>query len=289
MRLGFNLLLWSPVVTPAVFPRFAQLKAAGYDGVELPLFDGTPEHYRIVGQAIRDAGLRCTGIAIIPDSAHDCTSADAGVRASGLAHLTWAVDCLAAAGGEVLCGPFYQPLGVFSGFPPTADEVAHVVEVHRAAARHAAALGIALAVEPLNRFECYVMNTVEAAAAVVDAVGMPNYGMLYDTFHANIEETDPVGVISPNLSRINHVHLSENDRGMPGHGHVPWLATLSALRAGGYDGWFVIEAFGRALPEIAAATRVWRDFFLSDEELVTSGHDFLREQWRKLDDTTATA
>jgi D-psicose/D-tagatose/L-ribulose 3-epimerase len=151
--------------------------------------------------------------------------------------------------------------------------------VHRAAAQHAAAAGISLSVEPLNRFECYLMNTVAAAAAMVDAVGMPNYGILYDTFHANIEEKAPVGVIAPHLSRINHVHLSENDRGTPGKGHIPFLATLSALRAGGYDGWCVIEAFGRALPEIAAATRVWRDFFPSDEEVVRSGHDFLRATW----------
>jgi D-psicose/D-tagatose/L-ribulose 3-epimerase len=266
-------------VTAGIFPRFAQLRAAGYDGVELPLFDGTPEHYRHVGQAVRDAGLACTGLVIIPDERRSCVSADPAVRDAGLAHLTWAIDCLQAAGGDVLCGPFYQPLGVFSGMPPTPEEAAHVAEVHRAAARHAASAGIRLAVEPLNRFESYLMNTVAAAAAIVDAVGMPNYGILYDTFHANIEERDPVGVIAPHLSRINHVHLSENDRGTPGRGHVPFPATLAALRAGGYDGWCVIEAFGRALPEIAAATRVWRDFFLSDADLVRDGHDFLRATW----------
>jgi D-psicose/D-tagatose/L-ribulose 3-epimerase len=279
MLLGFNMLLWSPFVTEAMFPRFARLKAAGYDGVELPLFEGKPEHYRQVGEAVRDAGLRCTGLAIIPDEGRSCMSDDPAVRAAGLAHLTWAIDCLQAAGGEVLCGPFYQPLGVFSGVPPTQDEAHHVAGVHRDAARHAAACGIRLAVEPLNRFECYLMNTVAAASEVVDEVRMPNYGILYDTFHANIEETDPVGVIGPHLAVINHVHLSENDRGTPGKGHIPWHATLAALRSGGYDGWCVIEAFGRALPEIAAATRVWRDFFPSDEEVVQSGHDFLRKIW----------
>jgi D-psicose/D-tagatose/L-ribulose 3-epimerase len=280
MLLGFNLLLWTPFVTEAVFPLFARLKAAGYDGVELPLFDGTPEHYRRVGEAVRDAGLRCSGLVIIPDEARNCASADAAAREAGLAHLNWAIDCLQAAGGEVLCGPFYQPLGVFSGAPPMPEELARVAEVHRAAAGHAAAAGIRLAVEPLNRFECYLLNTMEASARLVEAVGLPNYGILYDTFHANIEEKDPVGVIAPSLAHINHVHLSENDRGTPGKGHIPWLPTLAALRAGGYDGWYVIEAFGRALPEIAAATRVWRDFFPSEDEVVQSGHDFLRDQWR---------
>jgi D-psicose/D-tagatose/L-ribulose 3-epimerase len=187
----------------------------------------------------------------------------------------------------VLCGPFYQPLGVFSGAPPTPDELARVAEVHRAAARHAAAAGIQLAVEPLNRFECYLLNTMAASTRLVEAVGQPNYGVLYDTFHANIEEKDPVGVIAPQIARITHVHLSENDRGTPGKGHIPWRATLAALRAGGYNGWYVIEAFGRALPEIAAATRVWRDFFPSEDEVVQSGHDFLREQWRRAGGATA--
>jgi D-psicose/D-tagatose/L-ribulose 3-epimerase len=287
MLLGFNLLLWTPFVTEAVFPLFARLKAAGYDGVELPLFDGTPDHYRRVGEAVRAAGLRCTGIVIIPDEARNCASADPAVRAAGLAHLRWATDCLQAAGGEVLCGPFYQPLGVFSGAPPLPEELARVAEVHRAAAEHAAAAGIRLAVEPLNRFECYLLNTMEASARLVEAVGLPNYGILYDTFHANIEEKDPVGVIGPQIRHINHVHLSENDRGTPGKGHVPWHATLAALRSGGYDGWYVIEAFGRALPEIAAATRVWRDFFPTEDEVVQSGHDFLRKQWRMAGDAAA--
>ena len=287
MLLGFNLLLWTPFVTEAVFPLFARLKAAGYDGVELPLFDGAPDHYRRVGEAVREAGLRCTGLVIIPDEARNCASADGAARAAGLAHLSWAIDCLQAAGGEVLCGPFYQPLGVFSGAPPTPEELARVAEVHRAAARHAAAAGIQLAVEPLNRFECYLLNTMAASTRLVEAVGQPNYGVLYDTFHANIEEKDPVGVIAPQIARITHVHLSENDRGTPGNGHIRWRATLAALRAGGYDGWYVIEAFGRALPEIAAATRVWRDFFPSEDEVVQSGHDFLREQWRLAGGATA--
>ena len=287
MLLGFNLLLWTPFVTEAQFPLFARLKAAGYDGAELPLFDGTPDHYRRVGEALRDAGLRCTAVAIIPDEARNCASADPAARSAGLAHLRWAIDCLQAAGGDVLCGPFHQPLGVFSGGPPTPEELARVAEVHRAAAHHAAAAGIQLAVEPLNRFECYLLNTVEAAARLVDAVGLSNYGLLYDTFHANIEEKDPVGAIAPAIAQINHVHLSENDRGTPGKGHVPWRPTLAALRAAGYRGWYVIEAFGRALPEVAAATRVWRDLSTSEDEVVQFGQDFLRRTWRSTGDAAA--
>jgi D-psicose/D-tagatose/L-ribulose 3-epimerase len=281
MLLGFNMLLWSTHVTEGHFPIFADIKRAGYDGVEFPIFEGAPEHFRRVGQAIRDNGLRATAVTVMPDSEHDCLSDDAAVREGALEHISWAIDCLAAAGGELLCGPFHQPLGVFSGNPPTARERANVVSVHKDAAAYAARHNIKLSIEPLNRFECYVLNTVEDSAAVVRQVGAPNYGLLYDTFHANIEEKDPVGVIAPNIRYINHVHFSENDRGTPGKGHVPWAATMKALKAGGYDGWCTIEAFGRALPALAAATRVWRDFFPMREEVYQFGGKFLREQWAK--------
>ena len=102
---------------------------------------------------------------------------------------------------------------------------------------------------------------------------------MYDTFHANIEEKDPIGVFAPNVDVIRHVHVSENDRGTPGEGHVPFLETFKAIKATGYDGWLTIEAFGRALPELAAATRVWRDFFPSREHVYKEGIRFMKETW----------
>ena len=279
MLLAFNLLFWCGHFTDEHVPLLATLKKVGYDGVELPIFEGSPEHYRKVGRRIRDHGLRCTAVTVMPDPARDCASADPAVRAAALDYIKWAIDCLEAAGGEVLCGPFHQPLGVFSGDPPTPDERSHVAEVHRQAAAYAGERGIKLSIEAAQRFECYVLNTVADAADLVREVGAPNYGLLYDTFHANIEEKDPVGVIAPHLDRINHVHLSENDRGTPGKGHVPWARDVDGAETGGYQGWFAIEAFGRALPALAAATRVWRDFAPTREEVYRFGHDFLREQW----------
>jgi len=279
MLLGFNMLLWSDRITDEHFPLFAKLKQAGFDGVEIPIFGGAPDNFKEIGRVARDNGLRVTAVTIMPDEAHDCTSSDEKARAGGLEHLKWTIDSLAAAGGEVLCGPFYQPLGVFSGEPPTRTERANVVGVHKDAAAYAARHNIKLSVEPLNRFECYVLNTVADAAEVVRQIGAPNYGILYDTFHANIEEKDPVGVIAPNVRYINHVHFSENDRGTPGKGHVPWAATMKALKGSGYDAWCVIEAFGSALPGLVAATKVWRDLSRSPEEVYQFGGKFLREQW----------
>ncbi len=85
------------------------------------------------------------------------------------------------------------------------------------------------------------------------------------------------------LSRLSadivHVHISENDRGVPGRGHVPWSETFKAIKASGYDRWLTIEAFGRGLPELAAATRVWRDFAESPEAYYREGYRCIRDGW----------
>ena len=279
MKTGFNLLLWTTHVTPEHFPLFDILKTAGYDGVEVPLFEGTPEHCRMVGEAIRNAGLACTSVTVLPDEAHSAISPDPASRKGAIEHLTWAIDCSEALGSDVLCGPFHQPLAVFSGEGPSAEELAFGIEVHQKAADLAAKANIVLALEPLNRFECYVLNTMAATRDYVQRVGRPNFGALYDTFHANIEEQDPIGCIALSGDVIKHVHISENDRGTPGNGHVDFEATMKMLRTTGYDGWLTIEAFGKSLPGLAAATKVWRDFFESEEEVYMVGLKTMKDAW----------
>jgi D-psicose/D-tagatose/L-ribulose 3-epimerase len=279
MKVGFNMLLWTGHVTEDDFPRLELLKKAGFDGVEIPLFGGDVAHFEMVGQAIKDNGLGCTSVTVIPDEEHNPVSADAGHRKGGLEHLKWAIECSEALGSDILCGPFYQPLGVFTGQPPTKEEKERAAKVHQQAADIAAKANLTLAVEYLNRFECYFLNTMADTADFVRRVNKPNYGVLFDTFHANIEEKDPVGCIGPYVEMVKHVHISENDRGTPGKGHVDWPGTFEALRSGGYDDWLVIEAFGRALPDLAAATRVWRDFFPSPDEVYTEGLKLIKKQW----------
>ncbi|HEY8505115.1 MAG TPA: sugar phosphate isomerase/epimerase, partial [Gemmataceae bacterium] len=131
----------------------------------------------------------------------------------------------------------------------------------------------------LNRFECYFLTTAADAKALVRAVNHPSFRTMYDTFHANIEEKDVAQAIRHISDVLAHVHISENDRGTPGTGHVQWDATFQTLREVNYDGWLVIEAFGRALPDLAAATRVWRDLFPSPDEVYTQGLKFMREKW----------
>lgn len=276
MKVGINLLLWTAHVTEAHMPLCEKLKAAGFDGVEVPVHEGDEAHYRALGKRLDGIGLKRTVTTVLPGPQADFISPDPASRKAALEYMRGAIDRSAALGAEVVAGPFYQPLAHFSGEPPTDDERARAAEGHRAAAEHAAKAGVLLAVEALNRFECYLLNTIADAAAHVARVGHPSLKCMYDTFHANIEEKDPLGVIKAHYGAIGHVHISENDRGTPGRGHAPLRETIRQFRSLGYGGWFTIEAFGRALPSVAAATRCWRDFFASPEEVYTEGIALIR-------------
>ncbi len=282
MKIGMNLLLWTGHVTEEHVPILTAIKATGFDGVEVPIFDPSDvSHFAKLGGILDDIGLQRTAVALIPDEAHSPVSPDAAARAGGVAHLNRVIDCCAALGAQALVGPYYQPLGVFTGEGPTDTELAHCADVHRAVAQKAREAGLICALEPLNRFECYMLNTCEQSSAYLDRLGEPGFGILYDTFHANIEEKDPIAAFHTAWAKghVNHVHISENDRGTPGRGHAKIRETIAALKGVGYDGWMTIEAFGKALPELAAATRVWRDFFANPEEVYTEGHRYIRESW----------
>ena len=280
MKYGFNLLLWTGHVTDEHMPIFKALKKAGYDGVELPLFEGTPDHYARLGEHLDKLGLGVTTVSVL-GAGHNSLSKDKAERKAALERAKWALDCTAALNANILAGPMHSEIGYFSGNGATAHERKHGLSFHRAAGDHAAKRNVRFAVEALNRFECYFLNTMAQLAEYLDEVDHPHVKAMYDTFHSNIEEKDPVAAIRTIKRHMIHVHISENDRGTPGKGHVPWNATYKALKAAKYDGWMTIEAFGRAIPALAAATRVWRDFFPNKEEVYKLGIKNMRSGMMK--------
>jgi D-psicose/D-tagatose/L-ribulose 3-epimerase len=281
MKLGFNMLLWTPHVTAAHEPILRALKKTGYDGVEIPMFEGDPDHYARLGELLDRIGLERTVVSVIGPSAKNPLSPDKAQRDAALAYARWTIDCCAALGATILGGPMHSELGHFTGAPATAAERKRAISFHRKAGDHAARKGVYFALEALNRFECYFLNTMQQLADYVSEVDHPHIKAMYDTFHCNIEEKDPVAAIRTIGPHMIHVHISENDRGTPGKGHVPWDATYKALRKAKYDGWLTIEAFGRAMPALAAATRVWRDFAPNPEEVYKLGFRNMKQGWAK--------
>lgn len=280
MKIGMNLLLWTDNITEQHRPVFEMLKRQGFDGVELPIFDNTPERYATVAKWLDDLGLERTAVTCRgPDD--NPISPDAKVRAAAVAKNKLVLECCQALGATHLCGPYHSALGYFTGQGPTADEWKWGVESMRGTAEHAATCGVKLAVEYLNRFECYFLTSVADTVRFIKEVGHPSCRMMYDTFHANIEEKEIGAAIRSCADYSIHVHISENDRGTPGAGHVSWAETFDTLTAIRYDGWLVIEAFGLALPALAAATKIWRRMYASEEQLARDGLAFIRREWDK--------
>ena len=278
MKIGFDMLLWTSHVLPSHRPHFEALKAAGYDGIEIPMFEGDPDHYAQIGRILDELELPRTAITVV--GSPDANPIGEGTQDGAVKYLTWAIECAQALGADILAGPLHSTLGQFSGEPRTQEEWKRGIETHRRVGDIAEKHGVTLALEALNRFECYFLNTMEDLAAYCDAVNHPRIRAMYDTFHANIEEKDPKGAARGAIRHVVHVHISENDRGTPGRGHIDMKGEIQNLKAAGYDGWLTIEAFGRALPALAAATRVWRDFFPAPEQVYLEGLQTIRNGWK---------
>lgn len=290
MKIGFNLLVVGAELDIADRAVLEQLKAHGYDGAEIPVFDLDEARCRRVGSMLAEIGLEATGAGMVTPDANPLSDNET-TRRRGLDRLRRTIDCTAALGGRLVAGPIHSPVGHFTGEAPTPAELDRLVEAMRMAAAYGETAGVLVIAEAVNRFESYVMTTMALAAEIYRRVDHPNYGYMFDTFHANIEERDPVAAFERHVAGIRHYHVSENDRGTPGRGHVPFPAHFEALRRSRYDGWITVEAFGRAVPALAGATRVWRDLFEDRDTLFAESIALVRREWdaagRRLADRSA--
>lgn len=277
MKIGMNMLLWTDHVTEQHFPIIEDLKKTGYDGIEVPLGTGDRAHYARIGAFLDDLGLGCTCVTSLLEETN-IASSDPAIRAAGLDRLKWAIDRAAELGAEVICGPIHSAFAYFSYHPPREEELNWSAEMLREAGDYAQAAGVVLAPEALNRFECYLVNTMAQLKVLLAKVNHPAVGAIFDTHHANIEEKNQgtaIRLIAPHLA---HVHITENDRGTPGRGQVNWEEVFAALKSVGYDGWLTIEAFSTAIPEFANSINVWRDYSPSDE-IYREGYQFIQDKW----------
>jgi D-psicose/D-tagatose/L-ribulose 3-epimerase len=278
MKYGMNMLLWTTDVADEHYGLLEQIKGWGYDGVELPVFAMDEGKFAALGKKLDEIGLERTAVTVCTADATPI-SATAGIRRAGLDRLKLAIDMCRAAGATHLCGPIHSALGEFSGRGPTDDEWKYGKETLAQAADHARQAGVTLVLEYLNRFECYFLTCAEDCVRFAREVNHPHLRMMYDTFHANIEEKDIAQAIRGCADQLVHVHISENDRSTPGEGHVDWDTTFKTLKEINYDGWLMVEAFGLALPDLAAATKIWRRMFPSEEHLAKNALEFMRSRW----------
>lgn len=276
MIYSMNLLLWGPTLDESFFPTLEEIRSIGFGGVEVPISSTNPQFYRSWADRLDELGLKRQADVICgPD--HNLISSDAAMRKATLEHLHRSVDCAVELGATHLMGPYHSALGVFTGQPATADEWKWGVESIQILAEYAQQQGIRLGLEYLNRFEMYLTSCGEELARFVDDVNHPNCQIMFDTFHANIEEKNIGDTIRQLGDRITFVQLSENDRSTPGKGNVAWDSVFQGLRDINYQGWLSIEAFSTKL----SVANIWRKMFDSEEQLMRDGLQFIQSNWEK--------
>lgn len=278
MKFGINTFLFIFPFTNESTKWFKTFKKWGFDGVEIAIDDPTKIDPVFVRQELDKAGLECVSVcgAFGPDRDLRGTKE---AQANSAKYLTALIDQAVVLGAPVVAGPVYSAVGRASAVEPAdyKKQWATVVKNLKPICKHAQKQGIAICVEPLNRFETDFINTVDQVLKLIKDVGSPALKIHLDTFHMNIEEKCQSAAIKKAGKLIGHFHACGTDRGTPGNDSLCWDSIAKALKAVKYDGGVVIESFTKDVEIIAKAAAIWRQIEPSREEIATKGLKFLKK------------
>jgi len=277
MRYGASTFIWVSPFSNRTLGVIDHAKAMGFDLLEICVEDPDTIDIPAIRDRARQAGIGVT-ICGAFGASRDMSSEDGATRGAALAYVEKCVDIASALGSPFVSGPMYAAVGNTRLLAPEARRAQweRAVAGLRRAAAYAKAQSVKLAIEPLNRFETDLVNTVDQGLRLIEDIGEDNVGLLLDTFHMNIEEKDIPGAVRRAAGHIVEFHACSNDRGTPGEDHLPWPEIASALRAARYDGPVVIEAFTPEIKEIAKAVSIWRPLATSQDALAADGLIHLR-------------
>jgi D-psicose/D-tagatose/L-ribulose 3-epimerase len=277
--IGANTWIW---VSPLTDERLAHLaprvKDWGFDLIELPIEEVTDWDPARVAELLAELGLGAS-VCCVMGQGRDFTVADQATVEATRDYLRRCIDAAATVGAKVVAGPMYAPTGKtwLMGAGERATVIERVVAGLRPVAEYAGERGIALGIEPLDRFETSLINTAEQALEIVERIDSPACGVLLDIFHMNIEEKLPAAAIRLAGPRLVHFHACGTDRGTPGQDHTSWEEIFAALIEIDYRGALVIESFTAENQTIAKAASTWRRLAPTQDEIATGGLAFLRQ------------
>lgn len=278
-KIGFNVLAWSAEVSENLLPILDRLKGIGYDGAEFFVGPWEEKAFRLVGDHCKNIGLEVTTVTVLSPEENPI-SPDPKIREKGKQQLRWVLDRASDLNSQVLCGPFHSAFATFAQRAPLEDEYNWSAEVLNDTAEYAQQLGILICPEALNRFECYLCNTMEQLDHLLAKIDHPNAQAMFDTHHANMEEKKLGSSIEFIAPRLKHFHISENDRGTPGSGHVDFDETFATLSKIDYQGWLTIEGFTRNDPAFANSIGVWRNFS-EPWDMAEKGYELIKGKLEK--------
>ncbi len=276
MKFGVNSLIWTGAFNREHLPLLPRLKEAGFDGLEIVVFDLAGFPIAETRRQLEANQMECTFCTAVTNDA-SCISEDAAARRKARTYVEDCIKVAADLGTKTFAGVLYSPIGYLPGRRRTEGEWNREVEFLQGLGESLERNDMILALEPINRYETFFLNTIGDSVRLCEEVGNPRIGILLDTYHANIEERDVADAVRTAGKHLMHIHACENDRGIPGTGHMPWQGIFDGLRHLNYNGWLIIESFGYTIKEIATAACIWRDLAITPEDIAFEGVKFLRK------------
>ncbi len=273
-KLGIFVNFWEQSWTINYKYYIDKVKKLGFDILEFqaqPLLEMTDAECREIKKYADERGIKLSySLGLNPK--YDVANPDAEIRRGGVEYLSNIVRKIAVMEGELFSGVTYAGWGVPTYFIDekekeaiTARSVDSMQQVMKVAEKE----GVTVCVEAVNRFESPVINTAKEAIAYADMVNSKNIGIHLDTYHMGIEEDNIGDAIRLVGSRLRHFHTGENNRNVPGRGHLDWNEIFKALSDIGYKKDIVSEPFLRMGNEVGYDIRTWRNLQegLTEEKL----------------------
>jgi D-psicose/D-tagatose/L-ribulose 3-epimerase len=278
MKVGVHIALWMKTWQDDVVPYIETAARLGFDGVELSLLGMTDDNIARVRKTLQENHLQVTCTTGL-NMGQDITSDDPEIRKEGLRYLEHSIKTVAALGSPLLSGVIYAPWGK-RVMQNRQERWERSVEALKAVAPFAAEHGVTLGIEAINRFETDLVNTASQAGQMANDINEKNIGVLLDTYHMNMEEKHMGVSLQQSKDKLVHLHCVENDRGVPGSGHIPWAEVFSNLKQINYQGWLTLELFIQANQAVSPDLAIWRDIETDPTEAAKQGLQFLRENAR---------
>jgi D-psicose/D-tagatose/L-ribulose 3-epimerase len=266
---------WNEANARAAIDNAARL---GFDFIEVFVTDFAPDDVAMTRDVAGKAGIAVATAVVLPSDA-DLSSPDREIAARGEAIVERSLEIARELGSSAVSGLIYAGLGRYQA-PPTPAQRHQVIEALGRLDQKARSLGLGLGLEAVNRYETYLVNTLDEAASIIEAIGSDNMFIHLDTFHMNLEENDIAGIIARNGHLLGHAHLADNNRAMPGTGTFDFKELFRALARADYQGDFALESFSSAVvgPGVVAATASWRPVWQDPVECARQGLNFMRAE-----------
>ncbi len=279
-KVGAHLMIWTSKLDEDAIKIFNRVKEIGFDGVEIPLMDAMKIEFKLVKGMQRELEkmeLACTcggGLG----KGKNLIDEDGDIRERGKSYLKKSINICSDLGSHTLGGVLYGTFEMSKGRGRTREEWNLAVKSIRDIAEYAKDKKVTLCLEVINRYESYFLNAAEDGVRLVKDIARDNVKLHLDTYHMNIEEKNFYTPIVKSKGYLGYMHCSENDRGIPGTGHVNWDEVFKGLSEIDYNGWLVIESFYGPIKQMPIASSVWRKLAKDPEEIAIQGLKFMREK-----------